>query len=174
MLTTQRHDRRVRRQAGLLLESLDDRLLLSGGARGATAEALVHHQPANHRAVTTISACARFSGTDRPLRCRATFLQHSDRSTASTRTKSAIAAPRQASPPTGCSPSAASESPCESRWRSPPPWVRTCVELRADGLQVIRTMPAYGMAEGTLPIAKLPAVAQLAAHVWPASLPIKA
>ena len=48
MLTTQRHDRRVRRQAGLLLEPLDDRVLLSWGARGAMAEALVHHQPAIH------------------------------------------------------------------------------------------------------------------------------
>ena len=41
-------------------------------------------------------------------------------------------------------------------------------DLRRDGLQIIRTVPAYGMAEGTLPVAKLPAVAQLAAHVWPA------
>ncbi len=46
-------------------------------------------------------------------------------------------------------------------------------DLRADGMQIIRTVPAYGMAEGMLPVAKLPAVAQLAAHVWPASLPIK-
>jgi hypothetical protein len=41
-------------------------------------------------------------------------------------------------------------------------------DLRADGLQIIRTVPADGEAEGMLPIAKLPAVAQLAAHVWPA------
>ncbi len=46
-------------------------------------------------------------------------------------------------------------------------------ELRADGLQIIRTVPAYGLAEGMLPVAKLPAVAKLAAHVWPASLPFK-
>lgn len=45
--------------------------------------------------------------------------------------------------------------------------------LRADGLQIIRTVPAYGLAEGMLPVARLPAVAQLAAHVWPASLPFK-
>jgi hypothetical protein len=46
-------------------------------------------------------------------------------------------------------------------------------KLRADGMDVIRTVPADGMAEGTVPIAKLPAVAKLAAHVWPVSLPIK-
>jgi hypothetical protein len=45
-------------------------------------------------------------------------------------------------------------------------------DLRADGLQIIRTVPDYGMAEGMLPIAKLPAVAQVAAHVWPAPPPI--
>ncbi len=40
--------------------------------------------------------------------------------------------------------------------------------LRRDGLQIIRTVPAYGLAEGMLPVARLPAVARLAAHVWPA------
>jgi hypothetical protein len=40
--------------------------------------------------------------------------------------------------------------------------------LQADGLQVIRTLPAFGLAEATLPIAALPAAAQLAAEVWPA------
>ncbi len=40
--------------------------------------------------------------------------------------------------------------------------------LRALGLDVIRTIPDYGLVEGTLRIAKLPAAAQLAAKVWPA------
>ncbi len=40
--------------------------------------------------------------------------------------------------------------------------------LRRDGLKVIRTVPDYGLVEGTVPVARLPAVAQLAAHVWPA------
>jgi hypothetical protein len=48
MLTTHPHDRRVRRQARFLLESLDDRLVLSGGAGGAAAEAVVHHPGANY------------------------------------------------------------------------------------------------------------------------------
>jgi hypothetical protein len=39
-------------------------------------------------------------------------------------------------------------------------------DLRADGLKIIRTVPAHGLAEGMLPLAKLPAVAQVAAHVW--------
>jgi hypothetical protein len=38
--------------------------------------------------------------------------------------------------------------------------------LRADGLRVFRTVRAYGLAEGTIPIAKLPAITPLVAHVW--------
>ena len=45
--------------------------------------------------------------------------------------------------------------------------------LRRDGLQIVRTVPADGLVEGTLPVARLPAVAQLAAHVWPASPSIR-
>jgi hypothetical protein len=44
--------------------------------------------------------------------------------------------------------------------------------LRADGLHVIRTVPADGLVEGWLPIAALPAVTQLAASVRPAHPPI--
>jgi hypothetical protein len=39
-------------------------------------------------------------------------------------------------------------------------------DLRADGLRVFRTLKAYGVAEGTLPIANLPAITPLVAHVW--------
>ena len=48
MLTTHRHDRRVRRQTRFFLESLDDRLVLSVGAWSAAAEAVVQHPGANH------------------------------------------------------------------------------------------------------------------------------
>ena len=41
-------------------------------------------------------------------------------------------------------------------------------DLQADGLRVFRTVPAYGLAEGMVPIAKLPAITPLVAHVWPA------
>jgi hypothetical protein len=47
-------------------------------------------------------------------------------------------------------------------------------DLRADGLRVFRTVRAYGLAEGTLPIAKLPAITPLVAHVWAYSSPAAA
>ena len=92
MLTTHRHDRRGRRQAGLLLESLDDRLLLSGGAGrdGRGCSALSTGQP---RAPLPPYQPAR--GSRGPIaRCAAgqRVLQHSGCSTASTRTKAATAA----------------------------------------------------------------------------------
>jgi hypothetical protein len=40
-------------------------------------------------------------------------------------------------------------------------------DLRADGLRVFRTVPAHGLVEGMLPIAKLPALTPLVAHVLP-------
>jgi hypothetical protein len=40
-------------------------------------------------------------------------------------------------------------------------------DLRADGLRIFRTVPAHGLAEGMLPIAKLPAITPLVAHVSP-------
>jgi hypothetical protein len=154
MLTTRRHDRRGRRQAGLLLESLDDRVLLSGGALGATAEANVHNQPAGdvHRnhdisprddsrdglpatLPANVSAGLRllyreYEGADSVLAIRGARV--------GVRIKVAF----------------------------PPALGAYLGALRRDGLQVIRTVPDYGEVEGTLPVAKLPAVAQLAAHVW--------
>jgi hypothetical protein len=145
MLTTQRHDRRVRRQAGLLLEPLDDRLLLSGGARGATAEALVHDLPAN------------VSGALRSL-----YREYKDQVGDSRSTPSlpggellSIRGLRVA---------------VRIKVAFPPALGSYLNDLRADGMQITRTVPAYGLAEGMLPVAKLPAVAQLAAHVWLASL----
>jgi hypothetical protein len=46
-------------------------------------------------------------------------------------------------------------------------------DLREDRLQVIRTSAAHGLSEGMLPIAELPAVAQDAASVRSAPLPIR-
>jgi hypothetical protein len=163
MLTTQRHDRRVRRLAGLRLECLDDRLLLSGGARGATAEAVVHYQPASDahryhhirprevlRDGSPAALPANFSAALRLL-----YSEYEDQGGDSLL---AIRGARVA---------------VRIKVAFPPALGAYLRDLRADGLQIIRTVPAYGMAEGTLPVAKLPAVAQLAAHVWPASLPIK-
>ena len=167
MLTTQRHDRRVRRQAGLLLESLDDRLLLSGGAPGATAEAVcMINRPATRNRDHHISPREVLRG--RIARCAVGQLSRS----------TPVALPRVRGPrrrqPVITSPpvKGLSISRLQSRRANqggvPPRLGRAYLsDLRADGLQVIRTVPAYGLAEGTLPIAKLPAITPLAAHVWP-------
>ena len=118
------------------------------------------------RTVTTISARARISGTDRPLRCRPTFLQHSGCFTASTRTRAATAPPGQRGD--GLLPIRGSRVAVQIKVAFPPALGAYLGALRRDGLQIIRTVPAYGMVEGMLPVARLPAVAQLAAHVWPA------
>ena len=169
MLTTHRHDRRVRRQAGILLESLDDRLLLSGGA---TVEAVVHYQPANHaqgdhrsrpRDVLAHGSPAALPSNVSPA-LRSLYLQYEDQRGGS-----------------GFAPSQPGSGPLVIRGARvavqikvafPPALGAYVSKLRADGLQVTRTVPADGLAEGMLPIAKLRAVAQLAAHVWPAPLAI--
>jgi hypothetical protein len=173
MLTTQRHDLRVRRRAGLLLECLDDRLLLSWGARGATAEALVQHQPANQthpdhhisprEALAERSPVALPANVSEPLRSLYRAYEDQVRESQSTPGLSgdgflSIRDFRVA---------------VRIKVAFPPALGAYLHDLRADGLQIVRTVPAYGLAEGMLPVAKLPAVAQLAAHVWPISLPIK-
>jgi hypothetical protein len=161
MLTTHRHDRRGRRQAGLLLESLDDRLLLSGGARGATAETIVHHQPASHahrdhyisppehlRDGSPAALPANFSA---PLRLL--YREYEDQGGDS------------------LLPIRGSRVAVQIKVAFPPALGAYLGALRRDGMQIIRTVPADGLVEGTLPVAKLPTVAPLAAHVWPASPP---
>jgi hypothetical protein len=158
MLTTHRHDRRGRRQAGLLLESLDDRLLLSGGARGATAEAVVQYQPASDthryhhigprevlRDGSPAALPANFSAALRLL-----YREYEDQGGDSVL------------------PIRGARVAVRIKVAFPPALGAYLGDLRRDGLQIIRTVPAYGLVEGTLPVARLPAVAQLAAHVWPA------
>jgi hypothetical protein len=48
----------------------------------------------------------------------------------------------------------------------PPAFNALLQRLRADGLHVTRTLAAYGLAEGTLPIDELPAAAQDSARMW--------
>jgi hypothetical protein len=173
MLTTKRHDRRVRRQARLRVESLDDRLLLSWGAQGATAEALVHYQPGYHahryqhispREVlvdrSPAALPANVSGALRSL-----YREYEDQVRDSRSTPSR--------PGDGLPSVRGFRVAVRIKVAFPPALGAYLRDLRADGLQIIRTVPADGLAEGMLPVAKLPAVAQLAAHVWPASLPIK-
>jgi hypothetical protein len=171
MLTTQRHDQRVRRQAGLLLESLDDRLALSAGARGAAAEALVHNQSADQAQLGHLNRRREVLGRGSPavlplnvspgLRLlHREFVDQGDGS--------------------HFTPSLPGGRPLLIRGSRvavlikvafPPALGAYLRDLRADGLQIIRTVPAYGLAEGMLPLDKLPEVAEVAAHVWPAAPP---
>jgi hypothetical protein len=55
----------------------------------------------------------------------------------------------------------------------PPAFDAYLHRFRAAGLKVLTTTPAHGLAKGMLPIAALPAAAQLAAFVRPAPPPIR-
>jgi hypothetical protein len=173
MLTTQRHGRRIRRQTGLLVEPLDDRLLLSWGGRGATAEALVHYQPASHahryHHISPHEVLADRAPAAQPANLSAAlqslYREYEDQ------VRNSRSTPRL--PGNGLLSTRGFRVAVRIKAAFPPALGASLRVLRADGLQISRTMPAYGLAEGTLPVAELPAVAQLAAHVWPASLPIK-
>jgi hypothetical protein len=167
MLTTQRHDWRVRRQARFLLESLDDRLVLSAGAGGAAAA--VHSPAANHahhtrqREVLGHGSPAVVPANVSPA-LRSLYREYVDLGGGNRFT-----------------PGQPGGRPLEIRGTRvavlikvgfPPALGADLHHLRADGLQSIRTSRAYGLAEGMLPIAALPAAAQVAAHEWPAYPPI--
>jgi hypothetical protein len=156
MLTTHRHDRRARQQAGLRLESLDDRLLLSGGFLGATANALVHDEQSSHaqlshdispredlRHGSPAALPANFSPALRLL-----YREYEDQ------VRDRILLIRD------------SRLAVRIKVAFPPALDSFLGALRRDGLHIFRTVPADGMVEGTLPVASLPAVAPLAAHVW--------
>ncbi len=167
MLNTHRHDRRVRRQAGLLLESLDDRLLLSGGAAGATAAAVVHDQPASDahrdhrispREVLSDGSPAALSDYFAPA-LRLLYREYESLAGHSRLVTS---------PPADGLLISGSRVAVTIKVAFPPALGGYYIsDLRADGLRVFRTVPADGVAEGMLPIAKLPAITPLVAHVWP-------
>jgi hypothetical protein len=164
MFITQRRDRRVRRQTRFLLESLDNRLVLSAGAGGAAAEAVVHHPVAAHTHHTR----------------RQEVLGHGLPATLPLNVSPELRLLYREYKEQGGSPSAPRQPggrPLEVsgtrvavliKVAFPPALDAYLPNLRADGLQVIRTVPADGLVEGRLPIAALPAAAQLAAKVWPA------
>ena len=171
MLTTHRHDRRVRRQTRFLLESLDDRLVLSVGAWSAAAEAVVQHPGANH---------AQLHQYDHHTR-RGKVPGHGSPATlppnVSPALRSLFREYKEQGGSSRFAPSATTGRPLLINGTKvaviikvafPPALDAYLPRLRADGLQVIRTVPAFGLAEGTLPIAALPAAAQLAAKVWQA------
>jgi hypothetical protein len=172
MLTTQRHDRRVRPRARFLLESLDHRLVLSAGAGGAAAEAVVHDQAANHAHLYHQSRRREVLGhgssaalpANLSAALRSLYREYEDQGGGSRFTPSL--------PGGRPVPIRGSRVAVRIKVAFPPALGADLHHLRADGLQIIRTSRAYGLAEGMLPIAALPAVAQIAAHVWPAHPPI--
>lgn len=167
MFTTQRHDRRVRRQTGLLLESLDDRLLLSGGAPGATAAAVVHDQPANdaHRDHRISPREVHRDGPPAGLSlyfARALRLLYREYEGPDGHTLVIT------NPPVDGLLTSGSRVAVVIKVAYPPALGGFYLsDLQADGLRVFRTVRADGLAEGTLPIANLPAITPLVAHVWP-------
>jgi hypothetical protein len=167
MLHAQRHNQRVRPQARPLVESLDDRLVLSGGAAGTTAAALVHYQPATDVRSDHVSSPREVPSDGSPATLSLYFSQplrllyreyegpggHSQVAT---------------SPPAdGLSISGSRVAVIIKVAYPPALGGYYLTDLRADGLRVFRTVPAEGLAEGTLPIAKLPVITPLVAHVWP-------
>ncbi len=171
MLTTQRRDRRVRRQTRLVLESLHDRLVLSAGALSAAAEAVVHHPAADH---------SLLQQNDHHTR-RREVIGHGSPATLPLNVAAGLRLLfREYKEQGGGSrfaPSPTTDRPLQIigtrvavliKVAFPPALDSYVPRLRALGLDVIRTIPDYGLVEGTLRIAKLPAAAQLAAKVWPA------
>jgi hypothetical protein len=163
MFTTERRDRRVRRQAGLVLESLDDRLVLSAGA---TAEAVRRYQPPNfahlyhhsHRREVLAHRSPPALPPNVSAALRALYREYEDQGG------------RRFTPsPLGGSPLLirGSSVAVQIKVAFPPALGAYLPDLREDGMQIIRTVPAYGLAEGMLPISNLPIVAQIAAHVSP-------
>ena len=166
MLTTHPRDRRVRRQARFLLESLDDRLVLSGGAGGAAAEAVVQHPGADHaHAHHTRRQEVLGHGLPATLplnvspELRLLFREYKEQGGSRSAPSQPGGRPLQVS---------GTRVGVLIKVAFPPALDAYLPRLQADGLQVIRTLPAFGPAEGTLPIAALPAAAELAAEVWPA------
>jgi hypothetical protein len=167
MLNVQRHDQRARRQAELVLESLDDRLLLSGGAPSPTATAAGHYQPADDanrdqrispREVPRDGSPAGLSlYFARAL--RVLYREYEDPGGHTL----VITSP----PVKGLSISGSRVAVVVKVAFPPALGGFYLSDLQADGLRVFRTVRADGVAEGTLPIANLPAITPLASHVWP-------
>ena len=149
MLTTQRHDRRVRRQAGLLLESLDDRLLLSWGARARWPRLwCIINRPSTRTATTHISP-REVLGDRSPAALpanvsaalRSLYREYEDQVRDSRSTPSqpgdALLSIRDF------------RVAVRIKVAFPPALDAYLRDLRADGLQIVRTVPADGLAEGT-------------------------
>jgi hypothetical protein len=169
MFTSQRHALRVRRQARLLLESLDDRIVMSEGAGGA-AEAVVPRPPAPHAQLPHHAGRRERLGDKLPA-----FALPLNVSPAVRALYWGYRARDDVMPVTP--PHKQNGRPLEiSRRRVavlikvafPPALYGDLHRLEVQGLKVIRTDPAYGLAEGLVPVGALRVFAQESAHVWPA------
>jgi hypothetical protein len=166
MLNAQRHDRRIRRQEGLFLESLDNRLLLSVSAPDPTAAAVAHYQTVNdanrdHRiSPREVPRDGSPAGLSLYF-ARALRLLYREYEGAGGHTLV------DTSPPVKGLLISGSRVAVAVKVAYPPAMGGFYLsDLQADGLRVFRAVRAYGVAEGTLPIANLPAIAPLVAHVW--------
>jgi hypothetical protein len=146
MFTTQRHDGRIRRRARFLVEPLDDRLVLSAGFGGAAAESVARGSHA------TLPA-----NLSPALRSLYRAYEHQRSSLNATGlpggTPLLIGGPRVA---------------VRIKADFPPTLETELSRLQALGLRVVRTIPNEGWAVGTLPIAALPAVAEIPVVLKPA------
>jgi hypothetical protein len=160
---------------GAVAQEVGSRVPESAGA--AAAEAVVHHPAADHAQHARLHHHA-----DRSRRREA--VGHELRATVPANVSPALRSlyreykeqgggPRFAPGPLGGRPLQVSGTRVAVLIKAafPPALGAYLRDLGADGLQIISTSPAYGLADRVLPIAKLPAAAQVAAHVWPAPPP---
>ena len=168
MLTAQRLDRRVRPQVRFLLESLESRLVFSAGVGGATAGAVVHHLVADHAHIHQQAHRGERPGHGAPATLPLN-VSPALRSLYRDYEKSGGVSGLATNSSGGRPLSVSGTGVIVFIKAAFPPALRSYVpRLQARGLDLIRIVPAYGLAEGKLPIAALPAVSQLAAKVWPA------
>jgi hypothetical protein len=184
MSTTQRRDRRICRHARFHLESLDGRLVLSAGAGGAAAEAAVHpqvahhtrhaahhaHHAAHHARHSNLGAGGGVSpaqGPSGPLPANVaaalqSLYQEYESQGGGDHFTPGLPSDRllQIS---GTSVAVSLKLGAGSDFNT------ALAQLQSDGLRVSASSPIYGLIEGLLPIAELPAAAQVAASVASAS-----
>jgi hypothetical protein len=187
MLNPQRRDRRTRRHAQFHLEGLDDRLVLSAGAGGAAAGDALHDQvthPTRHAAHHAHHARhaahhARHANLGAPGRESS---GHGPSGTLPANVAAALQSLYQEYESQGgganFTPSQPSDQLLQIRGTSVAVSLKVSsgsdfntalAQLQADGMQVSASSPTNGLIEGLLPIAELPAAAQVAASVAPAS-----
>jgi hypothetical protein len=187
MLTTRRRDRRTRRQARFHLESLDDRVVLSAGARGAAAEAAVHHEMAGHARHAARHAHHKVHHARHANHGAAGQgpVVHGSSATLPANVSAALQSLYQEYENQGGGSSFKPSLPSDRllqisgtsvgvqlKMASSGDFNTFVSDLQADGLQITSSSATYGLVVGMLPIAELPAASQVAASVTPAPPPV--